>query len=154
MTVGCRWLTYLFSENLCLDQFCRWWEHNSCKISKMPWVTWSVFCLSWERPSVHTQPLPQLQLLEYLPCQNNITSVTSGVCVCVVVKCGYIVNVQEDVITWWALLPVAPPPVPMGQLQDHQPGTTIHQGFTPLILERLLVAEQWQGRLPVTPCSW
>ncbi len=32
------------------------------------------------------------------------------------------VNVQEDVITWWALLPVAHPPVPMGQLQGHQPG--------------------------------
>ena len=51
------------------------------------------------------------------------------------------VNVQEDVIACWALLLVAPPPVPMGQLQGHQPETTIHQRFAPLILERLLVAE-------------
>ncbi len=52
------------------------------------------------------------------------------------------VNVQEDVKTRWALPPVAPPPVPMGQLQGHQPGTNIHQRFAPLILKRLLVAEQ------------
>lgn len=38
-------------------------------------------------------------------------------------------------------------------VQCHQPGTTNHQRFAPLILERPLVAEQWQGRLPATPAA-
>lgn len=42
----------------------------------------------------------------------------------------------------------------MGKLQGHQPGTTNHQCFAPLILERFLVAQQWWGHFPVTPCSW
>lgn len=37
---------------------------------------------------------------------------------------------------------IAPPLVPMGQLQGHQPGSTDQKRFIPLILERLLVAEQ------------
>jgi hypothetical protein len=52
------------------------------------------------------------------------------------------VNVQEVFIACWALLPVIRPPVPMSQLQGHQPETTIHQHFGHLILERLLVVEQ------------
>ena len=34
------------------------------------------------------------------------------------------ISVQVAAITCWALLPVAPPPVLMGQLQDHHPGTS------------------------------
>lgn len=50
------------------------------------------------------------------------------------------------------LLPDSLPPAPPGQLQGHRPGAADHgclAGFTP----GLLVAEQWQRRLPASPCS-
>ena len=46
---------------------------------------------------------------------------------------GHTADVQVDGVSCLVLLPVAPPPVPMGQLQGHQLGTTVHQRFTPLI---------------------
>lgn len=47
--------------------------------------------------------------------------------------------------TCWALLPVALPPVPSGQLWICQLGATLHKCFAPLTLEHLKVVRQQYG---------
>ena len=71
------------------------------------------------------------------------------------------VNLQVDGISCLALLPVTPPPVPTGQLQGHQLGTTIPQRFAPLITRTSLGGGAATGTSPchplqlidVTPCG-